>query len=55
MRDELGKESIHCIKIRETNEIFHKLGGQHDTEWIWESGKRLSKTTIKFETMLGGV
>ena len=51
--DKLGNEPIHSIKVREVNSIFRELGGEHGTEWIWESAKRLAKTTIEFETTMG--
>ena len=51
--DELGDKPIHSIKVRDVNAMFRKFGGRHESDWIWESAKRLSKTTIEFETMMG--
>ncbi len=51
--EELGDKPIHSVKVRDVNDMFRKQGGQHETNWIWESAKRLSKTTIEFETIMG--
>lgn len=51
--DDLEDKSIHSVKIRDVNEVFRKTGGRHETDWIWESAKRLAKTTIEFETTMG--
>lgn len=51
--DRLGKEQIHSIPVRDINHIFRETGGEHGTEWIWESAKRLSQTTIEFEETMG--
>jgi hypothetical protein len=48
--DELGEKPIHSLPIREVNAIFRELGGEHDTKWIWDSAKRLAKTTVEWET-----
>lgn len=50
--DKLGNEPIHSLKVQDVNRIFRELGGEHGTEWIWESAKRLAKTTIEFETTM---
>lgn len=51
--DELGKNPIHSLPVRDVNAIFRKLGGEHGTNWLWESAKRLAKTTIEWEYTLG--
>jgi len=51
--DELGEKPIHSLSVREINSVFRELGGDHNTNWLWESAKRLAKTTIEFETMMG--
>ena len=51
--DELGDKAIHSVKVRDVNEIFRKMGGRHESNWIWESAKRLAKTTVEFETTMG--
>ena len=48
--DELGKQGGHSVKISDINGVFRSLGGEHSTEWIWNSAKRLAQTTIEFET-----
>jgi len=51
--DELGVKNIHSLSVRDINSIFRKLGGDHGTKWLWESAKRLAKTTIEWEYTLG--
>lgn len=51
--DELGKQPLHSLSVREINSIFRQLGGDHGTKWLWESAKRLAKTTIEWEYSLG--
>lgn len=51
--DELGEKPIHSLSVREINSVFREMGGDHNTKWLWESAKRLAKTTIEFETMMG--
>ena len=49
--DELDEEKrvIHELPVSRINQIFRELGGRHETNWIWESAKRLTKTTIEWE------
>jgi hypothetical protein len=47
--DELGEKPIHSLPIKHINDVFRQLGGEHSTSWIWESARRLAKTTIEFE------
>src|SRR4051794_33362341 len=51
--DELGVKPIHDLAASEVNRVFREVGGEHGTEWIWESAKRLAKTTIEWEYTLG--
>jgi Initiator Rep protein, WH2/Initiator Replication protein, WH1 len=51
--DELGNKGIHSLPVRDINAVFRKLGGDHGTNWLWESAKRLAKTTIEWEYTLG--
>lgn len=51
--DELGKQPLHSLSVREINAVFRQLGGDHGTKWLWESAKRLAKTTIEWEYTLG--
>lgn len=48
--NELGKQGGHSVPIKDINEVFRALGGEHSTDWIWASAKRLAQTTIEFET-----
>ena len=51
--DELETKTVHSIPIRDINAVFRELGGGHDTKWLWESAKRLAKTTVEWETTFG--
>ena len=51
--DELGKQPIHSLSVLEINSVFRQLGGDHGTNWLWESAKRLAKTTVEWEYDLG--
>lgn len=51
--DELGEKPIHSLPVRDINAVFRKLGGDHGTNWLWESAKRLAKTTVEWEYTLG--
>lgn len=51
--EELGHKAIHSLSVRDINSVFRKLGGDHGTKWMWESAKRLAKTTIEWEHGLG--
>ena len=48
--DELGETPLHSLKIRDINRVFREAGGEHDTKWLWESAKRLAKTTVEWKT-----
>lgn len=50
--DELGEKAMHSLSIRDINAVFRSLGGRHETDWLWESAKRLSRTVIEFETTM---
>lgn len=51
--DELGEKPIHELSVREINNVFRDIGGDHNTKWLWESAKRLAKTTVEWEYTLG--
>lgn len=51
--DELGVNPIHSLAVKDINTVFRELGGDHGTKWMWESAKRLAKTTIEWEYTLG--
>lgn len=51
--DELGKKGGHEVEIKDINSVFRALGGEHSTEWIWNSAKRLAQTTVEFEVTYG--
>ena len=47
--DELGEKRIHELSAHKINQVFRMLGGDHNTNWIWESAKRLVDTKVIFE------
>ena len=49
--DELGNKQIHELSIKDINAVFRELGSDHGTKWIWDSVRRLSKTTLEWETL----
>lgn len=51
--DQLGKQQMHSLSVRDINNVFRELGGEHDHKWIWKSAQRLAKTTIEWETSTG--
>lgn len=50
--DELGAVPVHELAVSEVNAVFRELGGDHNTAWIWESAKRLAKTTVEWEATI---
>jgi Initiator Replication protein len=46
--EELDESTIHEMPVRNINHVFRELGGEHDTKWIWESARRLAKTTVEW-------
>lgn len=53
--DELGEKPIHSIEVSKIDTLFRELGGDHGTKWIWESAKRLAKTTFEWEMVQDGI
>lgn len=51
--DELGEKPLHDLNVAEINRVFRELGGDHNTTWIWDSARRLAKTTVEWEYTLG--
>ena len=51
--DALGKSPIHELNVPEINRIFRKLGGEHDTAWLWDSAKRLTRTVVEWQYTQG--
>lgn len=47
--DELGVKPLHELPVSDINQIFREFGGQHETNWIWESARRLGKTIAEWE------
>lgn len=51
--EELGDTPMHSLSVREINNVFREVSGQHDSKWIWESAKRLAKTLAEWKTVGG--
>ena len=51
--DELGVKAIHELPVTKINHVFRELGGDHNSNWIWDVAKRLSETKIFFEATEG--
>jgi hypothetical protein len=50
--DEIPEEEklvIHELAVIKINQVFRECGGDHNSKWIWESAKRLAKTTVEWE------
>jgi hypothetical protein len=39
----------HEIPIAKIDKIFRELGADHNTKWLWESARRLTKTIVEWE------
>jgi hypothetical protein len=51
--DELGEKPIHELPVTKINQVFRELGGEHDSKWIWESSKRLTRSVVEWEHTVG--
>lgn len=51
--DELGDKLMHELSVADINGVFRDLGGDHNSAWIWDSARRLAKTTVEWEQTLG--
>ena len=47
--DDLASEQFHCFPVSKINKVFHELGGEKTASWVWESARRLSRTTVEWE------
>jgi hypothetical protein len=47
--DELLVKRYHELSVIKINKLFHDLGGEKTATWIWESARRLTKTTVEWE------
>lgn len=50
--DEIPEEEklvIHEIPVTKINQVFRELGGDHNSQWIWDSAARLAKTSVEWE------
>jgi hypothetical protein len=46
--DELGEKPIHELPVSKVNQVFRECGGDHNSVWIWESARRLSRTIAEW-------
>ena len=46
--DDLDKQRVHEISVEKINNIFRALGGDNCKNWIWDSAKRLCKTSVEW-------
>lgn len=46
--DDLDKQSVHEISVEKINNLFRSLGGDHNKNWVWDSAKRLCKTSVEW-------
>lgn len=51
--DELGVQPVHELAVAKVNQVFRDLGGEHDTQWIWECAGRLTRTIVEWERTEG--
>ena len=51
--DELGTKPMHSVSVRDINAVFRDHGGEHDSAWIWESAKRLTRSVAEWECTFG--
>ena len=51
--DDLEIRQVHELSVTDINHVFREMGGDHNSAWIWESAKRLAKTTVEWEYKLG--
>jgi hypothetical protein len=51
--DDLETKPLHDLSVAEINGVFRDLGGDHNSTWIWDSAKRLAKTTVEWEATFG--
>lgn len=46
--DELDEKAIHARSVKDINRVFRELGGDHNSQWIWESAERLTRTIVQW-------
>ena len=51
--DELGVRIIHELPVSKINHVFRELGGDHSSNWIWESSSRLTRTIVEWRRTEG--
>jgi hypothetical protein len=51
--DDLETQPVHELPVRDINLMFRQLSGRHHSDWIWESAKRLAKTTVEWRVTQG--
>lgn len=51
--DEIGVLPVHELNVADINRVFRQVGSEHDSDWIWECAKRLSRTVVEWEYTFG--
>lgn len=46
--DDLLTDRVHEISVERINTVFRSLGSDNSKNWIWDSAKRLSRTTVEW-------
>lgn len=47
--EDIGKTIIHDLPVSKIISVFRSLGCDHNSQWIWESVKRLARTVAEWE------
>lgn len=47
--NEDGRMVFHELSVGKINQVFREVGGDHNTQWIWESATRLARTVVEWE------
>ena len=47
--DEGGRLVIHELPVTRINQVFRNCGGDHNSQWLWDSARRLAKTAVEWE------
>lgn len=52
--DDLETVCFHKLSIAKINRVFRELGGDSSPQWIWESARRLSRTSVDWQQAKNG-
>lgn len=51
--DELETKRIHELSVAKINKVFREISGANSPAWIWDSAKRLTRTSIEWKQIEG--